>query len=108
MLLPWKRWIDLSQRYVEPDPNTSARASVDASADRRAAPDVTGVSPMHDSNINNFETIQSITIVLDFQKERMVLDLIIEDDDDNRLVEAKPSKFFARQARRLRIFVKKR
>ena len=107
MLLPRKRWIDLSQWYVEPDPDTSALASVDARAGRQAASDVMGVSPLHDANIYNYETIQSITNELDSQKERVALDLTIENNDDNQLVEAQSSKFFVRQAQRLRIFVKK-
>ena len=54
---------------VEPKPDTSACASVDPCARGQAAPDVMMTLPPHDTNIYNFETLQSIANGLDFQKE---------------------------------------
>ena len=54
---------------VEPDSDTSARASVDARTNSRAAPDVTAVLLIHYTNIYNFETLQSIANELNIQEE---------------------------------------
>ena len=54
---------------VETDPETSPLVSLDARASGRAAPDVTIALPPHDTNIYNFETLQSIANGLDFQEE---------------------------------------
>ena len=55
---------------MDSDPDTSTRASVDARASGRAAPDVTIASPPQDTHIYNFKMFQSIANELDFQEEK--------------------------------------